>query len=93
MIINIKNKNDLITLDFILKEIRYLRNTKIKDMYKNVIWDSLKLSNDDISGYEYLFNFNRMLFLKTLIGELKYSMNLDINIYNLHIIELKGGLN
>ena len=88
MIINIKNKKDLITLDLRIKQIRYLRNYLIN---KDVLFDSLDLSFDDVLGYEYLFNKNKRLFLNVIKEELiNNGIGLKINLKDLKI--MKGGL-
>lgn len=71
MIINIKHKNDLITIDLRLKEIRYLINTKKEEMFKSVIWDSIKLSNNDIEGLEFLNKNSPKTLLKSVCSILK----------------------
>jgi hypothetical protein len=58
MIINIKHKSDLITIDLNLKELRIIKN-------RNEIFKTIKLSNNDIIGYEYAFKNN---YIKTLLG-------------------------
>lgn len=85
MIINIKNKNDLITMDLRIKQIRYLRNFKNNH---NVIFDSINLSNNDIKGYTYLFQVDKRLFLKTLIEDLKNNgLGIKINIKDLEVLK------
>ena len=86
MIINIQNKKDLITLDLRLKEIRYITNIDIKTANRSLY--RIDLSNDDVSGYKFLYLNNKSLFLKTLFGELKSfeSFNIDIHLSNLNIL-------
>lgn len=82
MIINIKNKNDFITLDFNIKQIRYL-----KDFEKMGEIEFLNLSNDDIIGYNYLWDNDKILFLKTLKEDIKSFLNIDINLNNLEVLK------
>ena len=64
-IINIRNKKDLITLDLRTKQIRYLKDFKRRgEIY------FISLSNDDISGYEYLYHEARNLFLKCVADDI-----------------------
>ncbi len=82
MIINIKNKSDFITLDFNIKQIRYL-----KDFEKMGKIEFLNLSNDDIIGYNYLWENDKTLFLKTLKEDIKSFLNIDINLNNLEVLK------
>lgn len=82
MIINIKNKNDFITLDFNIKQIRYL-----KDFEKMGEIEFLNLSNDDIIGYKYLWENDKTLFLKTLKEDIKSFLNIDINLNKLEVLK------
>ena len=84
MIINIKNKKDLITLDFRLKEIRYLSNYEDKT---RVIFDSIKLSNNDIEGFDYLFKNDKNLFFKTLKETLLNLSGIKIKIKDLEVLK------
>ena len=79
MLINIKNKEDLITLDLTLKQIRYLKN--------RVMLDFIPLNNDDIAGYKYLFDNDLNTFKKTIIHELHDFLRLNININDLEILK------
>ena len=86
MIINIKNKNDLITLDLRIKQIRYLKN------YLNMgEIEFINLSNDDISAYDYLFKMDRYRFLRALKEDIKSFAGIDIKIKNCEV--LIGGEN
>lgn len=82
MIVNIKNKKDLITLDLRIKQIRYL-----KDIDKRGIIEFINLSNDDIVGYEYLFKEDKKLFFNTLKEDLKSFLNIDIKIKDLEVLK------
>lgn len=79
MIINIKNKTDLITLDLSLKQIRYLNNL--------VMLDFIPLSSNDIDGYEYLFKNDLETFKRTIIHELHDFLNLKINLKDLEVLK------
>lgn len=56
MIINIKNKKDLITLDLTLKQLRYLKNYFDRGALINPKMDFIPLSSADVEGYIYLYN-------------------------------------
>ena len=79
MIINIKNKKDLITLDLRTKQIRYLKN--------KVMLDFIPLSNNDIEGYSYLFENDLNTFKETLIHELHDFLNLNIKLNELEVLK------
>jgi hypothetical protein len=82
MIINIKNKTDLITLDLSLSCIRI-----VKDYLGNFLKDKemvfIPLCNDDIQGYSYLFENDKKLFFESLRDEVN-------NFFNKRIIILKN---
>ena len=80
MITNIKNGNDLITIDYRLKQIRYLKNVEKHD--GNLFLD---LSNGDVQGYEYLLKKDLTLFKNTLKDDLRNNLNVRINIKKLKI--------
>ena len=84
MIFNIKNKKDLITLDLRTKQLRYLTDIK-----NNGLIQFINLSNDDIKGYEFLFNNDIGLFFKSLKEDIKTNLNIDINLIDLNFM---GGL-
>lgn len=75
MLINIRHKKDLITVDLRTAQIRYCKNIDKKGL---ISFHSL--SKDDIEGYEYLFNEDKKLFFKTLRSDLKEFMNKSITI-------------
>ena len=77
-IINIKNKKDLITLDLRTKQLRYLKNV-IKP--NNI--EFIDLSNDDIGGYNWLYQNEYKTFLKVLCEEIFNFLNIKVNINNL----------
>lgn len=81
MIINIKNKTDLITLDLSLSTIRYLKDylgNSLKD--KELVF--IPLCNDDVLGFGYLFENDKKLFSVCLRDEVN-------NFFNKRIIVLK----
>ena len=82
MIINIKNKNDLITLDYRTKQIRYL-----KDIEQRGQIYFIDLNNDDIQAYEYLFKEDKPLFLKSLKEDIKSNLNLNIQLKNCEVLK------
>ena len=82
MIINIKNKMDLITIDLRCKQIRYLRNIA---KHGEILF--LDLSNSDKEGYEYLFKDDLKLFKDVLKEDLKSFLDIDINIEELEVIK------
>lgn len=61
MIINIKHKNDLITLDFKINQIRYL-----KDFEKRGFIHFIDITETDKQAYLFLFDYNRKFFFKSL---------------------------
>ena len=85
MIINIEhknkwNENELITIDFRLKQLRFVREKK--DIY------SVNLSNDDLEGFIFLFNHDRNLFFKSVKDELEdfHSFIMDLDITKMKIL-------
>jgi len=81
-IINIKNKEDLITLDLRLKQLRYLVDIKNRGFIHFI-----DLSIDDIIGYNYLFREEKNVFLKCIKEDIESYTDIKININNLEIIE------
>lgn len=65
MIINIKHKNDLITLDFKINQIRYL-----KDIEKRGFIHFIDITETDKQAYLFLFDYNRKFFFKSLRDDL-----------------------
>lgn len=82
MIINIKNKLDLITLDLRIKQLRYL-----KDYEKEGQIYFINLNNDDIEGYYYLYNEDKKLFLKTIKEDLFNFENIRIKLKDLEVLK------
>jgi hypothetical protein len=82
MIINIKNKFDLITLDLSIKQIRYLEEIERQG---EIFF--INLSNDDIEGYEYLFKEDKNLFLETLKEDILNNIGIEINLNDLDILK------
>jgi hypothetical protein len=66
------NKNFIVTLDLSIKEIRVLNKN-------NQEIEFIRLGNDDIEGYNYLFNEDLSLFLNTLKEDILSFMGLEIN--------------
>ncbi|MAF50773.1 MAG: hypothetical protein CMH64_01650 [Nanoarchaeota archaeon] len=81
MIINIKYGCDLITLDTILKQIRYLNDPENLGKI-----EFLDLSFTDIESYLYLYNKDLKVFFETLKADLKSFLNMDIDIKKLVVI-------
>ena len=71
-LINLDSNNYLITMDLRLKEVRIIRKTD-----KSIIFH--KLSNDDISGYTYLFKNDLRLFFNCLKEDLRTFYNIKLN--------------
>ena len=82
MIINIKNNKDLITIDLRIKQIRYLN-----DIDKRGEIEFINLNNDDVSGYTYLFNNDKKLFLKTLKEDIKSFLDKNIKLKELEVLK------
>lgn len=80
MLIKIIHKTDLITLDFSLKEIRYLKNTSPKDLI------FIPLSNNDIEGYRNLLEVDKRLFLSCLKDDL-LKEGIKVNLNDLEILK------
>lgn len=76
MIINIRHKNDLITLDFQINQIRYLKDnyktfhehTQQKD--KDYKIKFIDITETDKQAYLFLFDYNRKFFFKSLRDDL-----------------------
>lgn len=83
MIINIKNQKNLITLDFILKQIRFLKNFEDKDKTEITFID---ISSDNSEGYENLFNLDKRLFLKTLKWDLLGFYDIKVKLKELEVL-------
>jgi hypothetical protein len=84
MILNIKNKEDLITLDFRIKQIRYLKD--IENQGEIIFID---MSQSDVEAYEYLFKEDRGLFFDSLIEDIKGFAGIDVDKKNLVVPEQK----
>jgi hypothetical protein len=82
MIINLKNKEDLITIDLRLKQIRYLNEVNKQG---EILF--IELSKDDCEGYEYLFNEDKKLLLKTIKEDLLSFLGKKVLIKNLEILK------
>ena len=82
MIINIKHKNDLITLDLRIKQIRYLEDYKNRGFIHFI-----NLRFDDIEAYTYLYNNHKDLFFKALKEDLKTNINKNILIKNFEVLK------
>jgi len=84
MIINIKNKKDLITIDLRTKQIRYLRDVENRGLI-----EFISLSNDDIEGYEWLFKsgIEEDVFFNTLKEDIKNFLNIDVDINNFEVLK------
>lgn len=80
MIINIKNKKDLITLDFRIMQIRYLKENK------EIVF--IRLTENDILGYEYLFKQkDKTIFLSCLKDDLADRKGIFLNIKDLEVLK------
>lgn len=82
MIISIKNKKDLITIDLRCKQIRYL-----KSFGNSPLISFINLSNDDVEGYKYLFENDKTLFLNTLKDDILSYIERDINLKDLEVLK------
>ncbi len=80
MITNIKNGNDLITIDYRLKQIRYLKNIA---KHGPILF--LDLSTGDVDGYQYLLKKDVPLFKKALKDDLLNNLNIRVNPKKLEI--------
>jgi len=80
--INLKHKNDLITLDLRTKQIRYLTDYENQGEI-----EFINLSNDDVSGYSYLYKEDKNIFYKTLQEDIKSFLDKEISITNLVEVE------
>lgn len=81
MIINIKHKNDLITLDFKTHQIRYLEDFENKGFIHFINY------GHDISCYEYLFKEDKKIFFKSLREDLFDLIDKKIIIKNCEVLE------
>jgi len=82
MIINIKNKKDLITIDLRTKQIRYLKDVENKGLI-----EFISLSNDDVAGYNFLFKEDKNLFFNCIKEDIKSFLDIDININDLEVLK------
>lgn len=80
MIINIKNKKDLITLDLRTNQIRYLN-----DFENRGLIEFIDLGYSDSEAYEYLFNEDKDLFFKSLQEDIFNFLEKEVNIKDLVI--------
>lgn len=81
MIINLKNKKDLITVDISSRQIRYL-----KDFSKHGEIQFISLSNDDVNGYSYLWNHDKKIFKKTVAEDVHSFLGIKVNPKNLVVM-------
>jgi len=90
MIINIKHKEDLITIDLSLKQIRYLKNYETEK--REIVF--IPLSNDDTIGYEYFIQgekLNNNMFLKQFFECIKEDLkdyDIKIKIKDLEVLKV-----
>ena len=82
MIINVKNKKDLITLDLNLRQLRYLRDYEKRG---EILF--LDLSNSDVEGYSYLFKEDLKLFKETLKEDLLSFLNINVHLKDLKVLK------
>lgn len=81
-ILNIKNKDDLITVDLRLKQIRYLTKP---EQHGNI--EFMELSNDDVAGYDYLFRNDKKLFFSSLKEDMRNFLGKNIKTKDLKVIQ------
>jgi len=81
MVINIKHKKDLITLDLRCRQMRYLKDVADRGEIK-----FMDLSNGDVEGYEYLFKENLRVFKKCIREDLG-SWGIRTTIKNMEILK------
>jgi len=84
MIINLKNKKDLVTVDISAKQIRYLKDIKNRGAISFI-----DLNNDGVSGYEYLYKNDKRLFKKSLQEDLWSSEGIKVNVKDLRFVKLQ----
>lgn len=84
MIINLKHKKDLVTVDLSTKQIRYL-----KDIKKRGAITFHNMSNDDVAGYEYLYKNDKNLFKKSLREDLYSFEGIKVNLKDLRFVKLQ----
>lgn len=87
MLINIryktaKYKDDLITIDFRLNQIRYL----IKPEHRGFI-HFINISHDDADAYLYLFNEDKHLFFKSLREDLFNNNGIKTQLKNFEVLK------
>ena len=73
MLINIQNKEDLITLDSKLKQIRYVRNISNQ---REIFF--MELSDNEVNSYNYLLQEDKELFLKCVAEDISVLVGLQI---------------
>ena len=81
--INIEHKNDLITLDFRLNQIRYCEDIKEQGFIHFV-----EMGRDSSNAYEYLFKEDKESFFESLKEDILNFTGKEIQIQNLKIIEV-----
>lgn len=79
MIHNIKNKSYLITLDLRLNQIRVINN--------NMLISFIDLSNNDVLGYDYLFNNSIKDFFRVLKDELRNNENISLKLNDFEVLK------
>jgi len=79
-IYNIQNKKDLITVDLRMKQIRYVSGEDIK---------FFDISNDDVMGYEYLYDHVKTKFLDCVIEDLESNLGIKVNKKDLKFVKLQ----
>ena len=83
--LNLQNKKDLITIDLRTRQIRYLKDFKIRG---EIFF--INLSSSDVEAYDYLIREDFKLFLETLKEDIESFIGIDINISDLEKIGEKG---
>ena len=85
MIINIKNKKDLITIDFSLRQIRYL-----KDFEKRGEIEFYNLTNQEIEILNYVYAYKNKNFLDS-VKRILEERDVKVKLKNLKVIDLARG--
>jgi hypothetical protein len=79
MIVNVKNGNNVISVDFRLRQVRYQEVKKGKLSF-------LEQSHDTMDALQYLYNENKEVFLKCLAEDIGDQLRKEINPTKLEIL-------
>ncbi len=81
MIINIKNKKDIITLDFRIRQLRYLMNEEDRKIF------FIHLSINEANCLRFLFREDRVSFFSFTKHMVKDSIGIEMNREDLKIMK------